>query len=731
MHSSLSKVLIYGVAATTREEGVSLRLQECAFSLCRTRAQCTDITSSGASGMSRSRLITLGVLVVVLTPDGRVCGQTITTDLAGDPLPPGAIARIGTTRYRVRGWHQQVFFSPDAATVIAKSEQGVLRCFEAATGKVTAEIKDPDLVNWSADLSPDGKMLAVFGADQRGKPSWHTTLRLYDLATRKPVWTSVNSEKHHSGDNRVRFTPDGKRLITAAQDVRVWDAKTGHELLRQNIPFQYGGLDVAPNGNTVALGGSQLYLWDWESGAEPRKIETGLRSSFNSLGFAPDSHTVYLLSIGGAARAVDVTTGKPIGGLEGAVGAQWIAFRPDGKAYAVGSWSGGTRKSGISLRDTATSKEIGRLESGTDHAAAACWSKDGSRFAAVGDNRVWVWDVKTTKLLGPDAPGHEAMISAVSFTSDGRLFTSSDDHTVRAWDATTGKELLKLSMDGWVRGMDVSRDGSLVVGSALRDDFRIWDARSGKQLFKLLGHGPMGGLRKVRFSADDQTLLSYGDDFYLRTWDTLTGKLKAEHRFRPPNPFGREDADEDDERMMMLSGNRASELGPDRNTLVLAAGKIVRVIAADTGKERFQFEADPQSVGLLVLSPDGKRLATAGPGVIPPKLKPGEMPARPTDYQVTVWDMSEAKSLTKFRVPGSSFAGLLMFTPDGRTVVTNSSDMVLRFWDAKTGTQTGTVELPERIGRVALDGAGKKLAVAFWDTTVVVYELSAVLKTPK
>jgi WD40 repeat protein len=683
--------------------------------------------------MSRSRRILL-VLIAIVAPDFAF-GQTAPTDLAGDPLPPGAVARIGTSRYRIRGWHQQVFFTPDAATVIAKAEQSFLRFFDAMTGKVTGEIKDTDFYyGWSADLSPDGKRLALFGNVRSDKPPSKPTVRMYDVETRKVLWTSPLADLDRVDAFKIRFTPDGKRLITAGGDLRVWDAKTGDELFRQKANIGYGAMDLSRDGKMVAVGYYELYLWDWESGAPPRKLDAGLRTSLDGLKLTPDGKTLYVFGSAGGPRAFDVATGKRIERLEVGGRPAWLAYSPDATKLAVGyrdTINRSERERSIVILDVATGRDLAMFTTGPAHVNEGVWSRDGSRFAAVTDNRIWVWDLKSNKLLGPDVPGHEAMISTLAFSPDGRLFTASDDHTVRAWDPATGKQLLKLQMDGWVRGMDLSRDGSLVAGSALRNDFRVWDARSGKELFKLHGHGQMGGLRKVRFSADDQTLLSYGDDFYLRAWNTLTGKLKSEHRFRPPNPFGRGDDDDDDDRMMMFDSGRVSELGPDGNTFVRVVGKNVHVIAADTGKERFQFEADPKSVSMAALSPDGKRLLTAGPGVVPPKPKPGQMPEQPKDYQVTVWDLADAKAITKFRVPGSSFAGLLMFTPDGRTIVTNSSDAILRFWDAQTAAATGTAELPDRVGRVAFDGAGKRLAVSFWDGTAIVYDLAAVVKPPK
>jgi WD40 repeat protein len=214
----------------------------------------------------------------------------------------------------------------------------------------------------------------------------------------------------------------------------------------------------------------------------------------------------------------------------------------------------------------------------------------------------------------------------------------------------------------------------------------------------------------------------------MRAWDLATGKLKIERKFRPASLGPEADDDElrREQEMLMMFDHRRVDVGADGNTLVMGMNKDVSVYALDTGKERFKLAADEQHVQSVVLSADTKRLATAGPG--PPKVAAAETQR---EYQVTVWDMKEAKQLCRFRAPGDTFFPVMGFTPDGKRVVTGSGEEALRFWDAETGKAVGSIELPRKPTRVAFSPDGKRVAIAFYDPTVLVFDVSAAMTPAK
>jgi WD40 repeat protein len=322
-------------------------------------------------------------------------------------------------------------------------------------------------------------------------------------------------------------------------------------------------------------------------------------------------------------------------------------------------------------------------------------------------------------------------VSSLAFTSDGRLITDSDDRTVRTWDASTGKELSRVNLKERAWHLTVSPAGDLLAGAQGPSQVNIWEAKTGREIFRLRwSTNRTGGMNKVRFTADEQRLLTFGSDWYVRSWDTLTGKLKIERRFRPESLGPEPDPDRDEAMEAFSIAHRGVDLGPDGNTLVMAVGKHVTVFNVDTGKERFKIEADSQHVTGLALSSDGNRLVTAGTGPPMPKAPAGAAaPARFAD--VTVWHMIDAKPVCRFRVIGAlDLSGLVAFTPDSKRIVTLSGDEFLRFWDAASGDAVGAIELPRRPMRLAF-GGNQRLAVAFQDPTVLIYDLATAIKPVK
>src|SRR5262249_15228318 len=94
---------------------------------------------------------------------------------AESPLPPQALARLGTSRFRHAVVAAQVVWMPDGKTIVSGSHLGTIRVWDAATGKELRAFRAHDGGVSSLAVSPDGRRLA--------SGSWDCTIRLWDTHT--------------------------------------------------------------------------------------------------------------------------------------------------------------------------------------------------------------------------------------------------------------------------------------------------------------------------------------------------------------------------------------------------------------------------------------------------------------------------------------------------------------------------------------------------------------------
>jgi WD40 repeat protein len=112
--------------------------------------------------------------------------KRVKTDLYGDPLPRGAITRLGTLRLRAPAEIVSLAYAPDGKTIAVCSYAGLF-LFDAASGKRIRRL-EPDsarVLDNTSVFSPDGKRLAIRGltlvGDPKGKHLFKPVVRVWDL----------------------------------------------------------------------------------------------------------------------------------------------------------------------------------------------------------------------------------------------------------------------------------------------------------------------------------------------------------------------------------------------------------------------------------------------------------------------------------------------------------------------------------------------------------------------
>jgi RNA polymerase sigma factor (sigma-70 family) len=591
-------------------------------------------------------------------------GAPVALDRHGDPLPPGAIARLGTLRFRHGSMVTGLAFAPDGKTIVSGSYDQTIRVWDAATGRERLRLSEPGMGPLTAiSVSKDGRTLAATG--------YGPTI-LADLEAGKvtrPVFQPV--EVHTC----VALSPDGKTLAAGCQDaagsfsVRLWDIATGKHLRQlQGHRGEVKRAAFSPDGKRLATGGADgaLRVWDVATGEQALQLD-GKRAVL-ALAFSGDGKT---LAAGGgedgSPRLWDASTGKLLHELGSELGSHYLdvtslAFSPDGKVVA----SAGTSDM-IYLWDVMTGKQLRRL---WGYAEAVAFSPDGATLASGGsDSSIRLWEVATGKEREPAATGHRGGVRAVAVSADGRLVaTGGGDRVVRLWDPATGEELRAIDATStWFMGaMALSPNGKVVA-----TDKGIWDRATGKLL--------------RRFEEDNSTARPSGEKA------TAPGALAAPVRVVAQAAPVRVAGDE-------VTAVAFSPDGRAVATTFRQSGKhTVRIWDAATGKEIRGFGDEP--VHALGYSPDGRTLAAGYEG-----------------GSVVLWDVAAGVPLQ--RIAGHKRAvNSVAFSPDGKSVASSSGDVFggdVFLWETATGKKLRQFARENQVKVLAVTFApsGKMLATA-------------------
>jgi WD40 repeat protein len=699
------------------------------------------------------RVVTGGLLAVVVTsgPAARPADPAAAAplrddakgraDRMGDPLPPGAVARLGTVRFRHEDWGGGTLtFLPDGKTLVSISQARSIQFWEARTGRLLRTLSTGEFYINGFALSRDGKRIALGGSDRpEGAALPTASVRILDATTGK-VLDSFPRGEQDAGTSWLTFTPDGKHVISGGENglVRIEEIASGKEILRQKFPRDYNRLALSQDGSTIALASGpnthKLYLWKWESGEEPRELKAP-RYAGTDLAFSPDGKLLAELGDVGVTliRVWDVAGGtirhklEPPPAEEG-YWSRHLAFAPDGKTLAASGYRRGY-SGAIHFWDPATGRFKGKIEVSDSSTGVLAFSPDSRLIATSTGNSLRVWEVASGKEVAGNEEAHQGTLTRLAVAANGLVATASDDHTARVWDATTGQQKLKLLHDHWVRAVAVSPDGTRLVSSSLDDTVRLWDLGNGRQIYRLPGHGELGGNRVVSFTADGKRFLSFGDDFYLRVWDVRTGKAVLEHKIRPagiPVP----DEDDDEARRGKLDFYGEGAFSADGKMFVVLAGGKASVFDVETGKEVRQFATELRNSDRIAISPDGKLLLAGGWGKsIQTPLPDGRTRfTTAPEHPLELWDLTTGKPVRQLMLPGS-ISGPVAFSADGKTyaaAINDKPEAKIRIWNTATGEeQPGISGIPGAVSALGFSPDGKRLVTGLRDTTALVWDLTA------
>jgi WD40 repeat protein len=689
------------------------------------------------------------LLVALINHPGQT--QPIPTDRQGDPLPEGAVARLGTTRWQHGGVVTFAAFLPDGKSVVTVSEDRTIRLWAHPSGKEIRRLAEPEgpvaasvlgRFEGVAAMSADGKVLAAWFEGNE--------IRLFDLVANKEL-PAVKVDARFPAFSALALSPNGAELacIDLGNAVHIMDRATGKQLREFGgiAGAIFGGdatLVYAPDGKTLAGTALEidannfvvgtLKLWDPATGKELRAFGNDKGRSPVSPTFSADSKTFAYSDADGNIRLVETATGKEIGTLpRNGVNPATLRFNKDGStlyARGMGDWF-------VTAWDVATKKQAGKF-TWTEAPAAGRYrgfangemalSPDGKTLLLCNSHHgVQLLDLAGGKEV-PGAAGYAGAILALRFSPDGKqVLTQGMEPAPLQWEAATGKLLGPAGM-AKATGYDVlSADGRFAVVrlGGPKAGFTVVEIATGKELGTIPGRPP-NPFPAVQFSADGKLLaVRWRLDEKLELYEAAGAKL--------------------------LHTVKLTTGGPKLGKGGLANPSDVMVFSAD-GRMLATY-ADPVTVGLwdtatgkrlITLPTEGRSAIASGAFTADGRCLILDM----NDGTVTLFELATGQPRRIFgkKVPqpkdnlrlavgrplrvGPQEGPSVALSPDGQTLAYAGPDRVVRWWDIDTGKELAAFKGHSgTVNAVAFSPDGKRLASASADTTALIWDLTRVDRT--
>jgi WD40 repeat protein len=673
-------------------------------------------------------------VVIVAGVVGRPAVAQPALDALGDPLPPGAVARLGTGRLKVpTGGLTKALASPTGKVIATYGGRGMeVRLWDADTGAEVRRLTDDTKgeVRQFA-FSADGTKVVAGAWDSDG-----SEVLVWDVATGKVL------HRWHRGDDvpvAVTFADGGKAVaaVFSKGTVTVWPLAAGKEPRHADFTkefddrWQRWSSDVvfSADGRYLALQNTTsartqrnfgkfpgtVVLWDV---AKARALWTKSQDAVEGLAFSGDGKYLLWVSFRDMVSLRDIATGKEMLAFwcirdESKNWTETVATSPDSK-YVVAACSSGS----VDVWEVEHAKK--RAEVLPPGAArllpsrCAAFLPDGKRFLVVSGDHVHIYDAQTGKPTLP-RPGHQRPVRTLAFSGDGQQLLTSDGggdwqaSEVHTWALPAGKltatvraEDRKPSLDYLLfASADLTRG---LVFASKKDEgmLTIQDLAAGKVLATLGEKVYDFQYPYAVFSADCQHLAmgrSQGQEWHGDVLEVATGKKVAElvDKWRPACLA------------FAADGSRVAWVGDQGQ---------VRLLDCATGKRttlgRSYDLTRRTSVPALAFSPDGRYLASW----------------EPEESTVRIWDVRTGKLHRELvgeafeQAPGTGV--VLLFAPDGKTLAVGGPDRghAAELWEVASGKLRARLTGHDGpVSALAFARDGRLLATGGVDTTVVVWDL--------
>ena len=547
---------------------------------------------------------------------------------------------VGLQTSDIRG----LSFSPDGKRIVSSGKGKTVRIWDIENGKLISKFYAHQDDIFRVHFHPDGKRLLTGSKDGIVK-LWDSD-RGIEILTLNPKSAGNDApnkpNKEESPIQDTSFSPNGNLIVTAKNmTIALWDLQgnllasaIAHDKELYNVRF-------SPDGKYLLTSGRDEIVKLWQIVDQNRQIQLvrifkGNSIDILSLNFSADGERIAFGSQDGSIQIfnLDGTLEMKLGGHTESVFD--VNFSPNGR-YLLSASKDRT----VRLWDLKVTL-LNTLYAHTTSIWSVNFSPDGKIFASGSvDKSVRLWNADGT--FRQELKGHEDTVYGVSFSADGtKLVSASNDKTVRIWDRKTGKLLHLLNIHGagliyatfspdqkilatlgwdkkiklwqWhnddhprllhvleghtdtVWSIAFSPDSQSLASTSNDRTVKIWNVNNGQNLHTMNAHA-IGGLA-IAYSPDGQQIGSVGKDGKLKLWNAQTGDLEQAITVITVMP----DA--------WIYGMTFS---PDGKAIAIAnADKTIKIIDRVSGKLLKTLSGHTAEVYAVAYSPDGKNIVSAG-----------------------------------------------------------------------------------------------------------------------
>ncbi len=298
--------------------------------------------------------------------------------------------------------------------------------------------------------------------------------------------------------------------------------------------------------------------------------------------------------------------------------------------------------------------------------------------------------------------GDGVAVPSVAISRDGQTLVSAGrDKTIKIWHIPTGQLTRTLTGDSSLYAVAISPDGQTLVSNGDEGTIQVWHIPTGQLTRTLVEHSR---LYAVAISPDGQTLVGGNNGGTIQIWHLPTGKLIRTLRAHLYSSVRR-----------TLRGHSGSiksvAISRDGQTLVsCSSDETIKIWHLPTGQLTRTLEEDSlDGVSSVAVSPGGQTVVSAG----------GR-----DGIKVSNLAMSPIGQMTRTLGAEPFHCSVIAISPDGETLVSNSTDHTIKIWHLPTGQLTKTlVGYSDLVTSLAISQDGQTFVTGSKDGTIKVWGL--------